>query len=120
MRYASRESIRASATQRARRAFRAAGRLVCAVCGYSVVVDVHHICPVSADGNHDAGNLLPLCANHHRVVHARWGRGTRRSPYRGPLNASEVVSGVLEFEADPDGWRREQAAQVARLVSETI
>jgi hypothetical protein len=39
----------------------------CVICDWDISVDVHHI-----DGNHDNNdidNLIPLCANHHRMAH---------------------------------------------------
>lgn len=48
--------------------FRHHGRK-CIICNETVAVDAHHI-----DGNHkndDPGNLVPLCANHHRYVHMK-------------------------------------------------
>ena len=49
----------------------------CQICGqqvaegYSVTVDeVHHIDPFVASLNNDVSNLLVLCPNHHRVIHA--------------------------------------------------
>lgn len=38
----------------------------CVICGWDISVDVHHI-----DNNHnnnDVDNLVPLCANHHRMT----------------------------------------------------
>tara|TARA_R110002074_G_scaffold325645_2_gene495943 strand:- start:956 stop:1408 length:453 start_codon:yes stop_codon:yes gene_type:complete len=42
----------------------------CAICGFNKVVAVHHI-----DENHnnnDPKNLIPLCPNHHEMVHSKW------------------------------------------------
>lgn len=42
----------------------------CAICGFDKVVAVHHI-----DENHynnDPKNLIPLCPNHHEMVHSKW------------------------------------------------
>ena len=39
----------------------------CAVCGFDKIISVHHI-----DHNHnnnDVKNLIPLCPNHHQMVH---------------------------------------------------
>lgn len=41
----------------------------CIVCGFDMVVEVHHL-----DGNHhnnDIKNLIPLCPNHHKAIHTR-------------------------------------------------
>lgn len=42
----------------------------CTICGFDKVVAVHHI-----DENHynnDPKNLIPLCPNHHEMVHSKW------------------------------------------------
>lgn len=42
----------------------------CAICGFDKIVAVHHI-----DENHDNNdphNLIPLCPNHHEMVHSKW------------------------------------------------
>lgn len=39
----------------------------CCLCGWNLSVDVHHV-----NENHDDNrieNMVPLCANHHRVIH---------------------------------------------------
>lgn len=41
----------------------------CAICDFDKVVDVHHI-----DGDHDnndISNLIPLCPNHHMMIHTK-------------------------------------------------
>lgn len=41
----------------------------CIVCGWDISVDVHHL-----DENHsnnDPNNLVPLCPNHHRMIHLK-------------------------------------------------
>lgn len=41
----------------------------CLVCGFDKVVEVHHI-----DENHennDPKNLIPLCPNHHKMIHTK-------------------------------------------------
>lgn len=40
----------------------------CAVCGFDVIVDVHHILPKSEGGVNDPNNLIVLCPNHHRMA----------------------------------------------------
>lgn len=49
----------------------------CQICGrnfgefYGVnLVDCHHIAPFSESLNNDAANLLIVCPNHHRIIHA--------------------------------------------------
>ena len=42
----------------------------CAICGFDKIVAIHHI-----DENHnnnDPKNLIPLCPNHHEMVHSKW------------------------------------------------
>lgn len=52
-------------------------RYRCQICGQSVgevcgvkVVDCHHIAPFSQSLNNDTSNLLIVCPNHHRIIHA--------------------------------------------------
>ena len=49
----------------------------CQICGRSVgefygvnLVDCHHITPFSESLNNNAANLLIVCPNHHRIIHA--------------------------------------------------
>ncbi len=51
---------------------------ICSIpgCDWDIVVDVHHI-----DGNHDnndLSNLIPLCPNHHKLVHMNQGEEIRK------------------------------------------
>lgn len=42
----------------------------CIVCGFDKIVEVHHY-----DHNHDnndPSNLVPLCPNHHQMMHSKW------------------------------------------------
>ena len=44
-------------------------------CGWDIVVDVHHV-----DGNHENNspeNLVPLCPNHHKLIHMNEGEEIR-------------------------------------------
>ena len=41
----------------------------CAICGFSLAYDVHHITPLSEGGSDDFSNLITLCPNHHRLAH---------------------------------------------------
>ena len=43
---------------------------VCSICGFSLVVEVHHIVPRSRGGGNHDDNLIPLCPNHHAMAHA--------------------------------------------------
>ena len=48
----------------------------CAICRFDKIVSVHHI-----DENHDNNdikNLIPLCPNHHHMIHSKeWGAETK-------------------------------------------
>lgn len=41
----------------------------CAICGFSEVVQVHHLIPVSIGGTDDVSNVLVVCPNHHALLH---------------------------------------------------
>lgn len=43
----------------------------CAICGFDMVTDIHHITPKSKGGTDNFDNLITLCPNHHRM--ADWG-----------------------------------------------
>ena len=40
----------------------------CMICGWDVIVDVHHIRPRRHNGTNDLDNLIVLCPNHHRMA----------------------------------------------------
>jgi len=40
----------------------------CAICGYSLHIEVHHITPYKEGGNHELDNLMVLCPNCHALV----------------------------------------------------
>ena len=42
----------------------------CVVCGFNKIVAVHHI-DENRSNNHPS-NLIPLCPNHHEMVHSKW------------------------------------------------
>lgn len=42
----------------------------CVVCGFDKIVAVHHI--DENRQNNDPSNLIPLCPNHHEMVHSKW------------------------------------------------
>lgn len=42
----------------------------CALCGFDTVVEVHHIQGRAKGGSNHVRNLIPLCPNHHAMVHA--------------------------------------------------
>lgn len=41
----------------------------CAVCGFTACIEIHHI--DSNRDNNDVMNLIPLCPNHHTMVHMK-------------------------------------------------
>ena len=41
----------------------------CKVCGFSSVIEVHHVTPRSKGGKHRQENLITLCPNHHEMAH---------------------------------------------------
>lgn len=43
----------------------------CVICGFNLVVDVHHITPISEGGLNEFSNLITLCPNHHRLADLR-------------------------------------------------
>ena len=44
--------------------------LSCAICSFDKIVAVHHI--DENRKNNDPKNLIPLCPNHHEMVHSKW------------------------------------------------
>jgi hypothetical protein len=42
----------------------------CVVCGFDKIVAIHHI--DENKKNNDPSNLIPLCPNHHEMVHSKW------------------------------------------------
>jgi hypothetical protein len=42
----------------------------CVVCGFDKIIAVHHI-DENKKNNHPT-NLIPLCPNHHEMVHSKW------------------------------------------------
>jgi hypothetical protein len=42
----------------------------CVVCGFDKIVAVHHI--DENKQNNNPQNLIPLCPNHHEMVHSKW------------------------------------------------
>lgn len=46
-------------------------QLTCAVCGFDKIVAIHHI--DENKKNNEPSNLIPLCPNHHEMVHSnKW------------------------------------------------
>jgi len=49
----------------------------CAVCGFNKIISVHHL--DEDHTNNDIKNLIPLCPNHHHMVHSKeYGDETKR------------------------------------------
>lgn len=42
----------------------------CVVCGFDKIVAIHHI--DENKKNNDPSNLIPLCPNHHEMIHSKW------------------------------------------------
>lgn len=42
----------------------------CAICGFDKIVAIHHI--DMQKSNNDPTNLIPLCPNHHEMVHSKY------------------------------------------------
>ena len=42
----------------------------CVICSFDKIVEVHHL--DENRNNNDPKNLVPLCPNHHQMVHSRW------------------------------------------------
>lgn len=42
----------------------------CVVCGFDKIVAIHHI--DENKQNNSPSNLIPLCPNHHEMVHSKW------------------------------------------------
>lgn len=42
----------------------------CAICGFDKIVAIHHL--DENRKNNDPKNLIPLCPNHHEMVHSKW------------------------------------------------
>ena len=42
----------------------------CAICGFDKIIAVHHV--DENKKNNDKENLIPLCPNHHEMVHSKW------------------------------------------------
>ncbi len=53
-----------------RKAINAYGK-ACEICGYDLVVDVHHILEKSNGGNHEIENLVIVCPNCHALITRR-------------------------------------------------
>jgi len=41
----------------------------CVICGYSKIINIHHIISKGKGGNDESTNLVALCPNHHMEVH---------------------------------------------------
>jgi predicted RNA-binding Zn-ribbon protein involved in translation (DUF1610 family) len=43
----------------------------CVICGFDLIVDVHHITPRASGGADHYANLITLCPNHHKLADMR-------------------------------------------------
>lgn len=46
------------------------GLQFCAICGATKAIHIHHIIPYRYTQDNSTGNLIPLCAKHHKMVEA--------------------------------------------------
>ncbi len=76
----------------------------CHVCGFrvSVALTLHHIQPVEFGGGNDTSNLISICANCHKIVHA----------YATKQYAGDDLSALLG-----DSYSHEQAEKIQDLIS---
>lgn len=56
----------------------------CAVCGWEITIDVHHV--DDDHGNDDPKNLIPLCQNHHMMTRMREHRDVMRAKLAGLIH----------------------------------
>jgi hypothetical protein len=66
------------------------GSIECRRCGYSVVVEIHHIHPVAKGGSDDESNLIALCPNHHALADRAWRRV--KGSWTGPKTKTELFA----------------------------
>ena len=45
-------------------------RKKCYICKFDISIHIHHILPRKKGGKDVIENYLPLCSNHHRMIHA--------------------------------------------------
>lgn len=43
----------------------------CRICNYKKAIHMHHILPKHLGGSNRKENLIPLCPNHHRLLHEK-------------------------------------------------
>ncbi len=66
----------------------------CAVCGFSDVIQVHHLVPRSVGGTDDISNLIVLCPNHHALHHLGLVDISKMSPKKTELS-TPIISDKL-------------------------
>ncbi len=64
------------------------------------VCEVHHIIPRSRGGPTSLGNLLTMCAFHHKIVIHRWGWNIRLNP-DGTITATSPYGKILHSHSPP-------------------
>ncbi len=99
----------------------------CCVCGASHPLEFHHIMPWCKHREHEASNLICLCANCHERAHKeKWGTKTLREYKKRPwvmrqnerietISTRLVVTGELEcenFDETKRSWIQHTVAQV--------
>ena len=83
----------------------------CAICGFDKIVAIHHI--DEDHFNNNPKNLIPLCPNHHEMVHSKWSKEIvplieeavkdkwgckltgKLSPLQGDLGSSSLPSSTI-------------------------
>ena len=111
------------------------GKCECEVCGWkppniilgvhttSNMLEVHHIIPINCGGLNEDRNATILCPNHHAVAD-RLGRhnarGSRKAAYWGPRTKEDLIDTLRKIDADPEGWVRDIAGEIASKISESV
>lgn len=83
----------------------------CILCGFDKIVEVHHLDEDRT--NNEPRNLVPLCPNHHQMVHSKWrneviaqielivekkwgiGASGNTSPLHGEVKSSILLSSTI-------------------------
>lgn len=51
--------------------FKTSMKKECVICGFKDFLQIHHIIPLSKDGDHCEENVVMLCLNHHKMIHSK-------------------------------------------------
>jgi len=70
----------------------------CVVCGFEDVIRIHHIIPLSKEGDHCEENVVILCANHHYMIHRVGDRNRIKLPKEGKkrINTTQEIKTIEE------------------------